>query len=310
MRVKSRIAPIIKWAGGKQKLIDQMRNFFPTRFPKGYVYVEPFLGGASLLFWMLDQWGDDMREVRANDQNVDLIRMYQTVQGDVEALIKQLHELRAGIRESRDPAEYYYLRRAEYNDKGNSDVVRRSALLIFLNHTCYNGLYRVNRKGDFNVPYGKRQFVQIFDSDVLRADSEALKCVRFSHMDYKAVKVTGQLSDRVFYYFDPPYRPLTSTSNFCQYTEGQFDEHEQIQLAQHCRDLHNDGAWWMLSNSDTRVANPKDDFYERHYGDFHINTIMAPRMINSNALRRGAIPEVLITNYQPVRWSGTTRKRK
>ncbi len=297
---KRKIAPILKWAGGKKRLIDQLRAYFPHEFPKRYV--EPFVGGGALLFWMLENleyFGID--EVLANDKNVDLIQMYQTVKLNVDALIEQLEELQAEIRKASDSEEYYLLRREEYNDDSCTDTLRRSALMIFLNRTCFNGLYRVNSKGKFNVPYGKKQFVNIFDPEVLRADSEAFGCVTFTHEGYQeAIFRDGDFND-VFYYFDPPYRPLTPTSSFASYTKDAFGEKEQIALARHCKMLHEEfHAWWMLSNSYTKDARPDDDFYERNFEDegFHVKVVTAPRMINAKASKRGAIKEVLIMNYE------------
>jgi len=293
-------APVLKWAGSKLRLIKQIEKHLPTQLHQKY-YVEPFVGGAALLFWMLNHYGDQFAGVVANDHNVDLINMYKTIQCDVEPLIDELESLARGMRSAKNHCDFYLERRTEYNSRHDECRVRRSALLIFLNRMCFNGLYRVNSKGEFNVPFGKRPGAQIYNAEVLRKDSEVLKPVEFIAGDYKAAQVDERYQDKAFYYFDPPYRPLNTTSNFNRYTKDLFGEFEQLQLASHCRMLDSKGAKVMLSNSDTTVVTPEDRFYEQQFPQppFVHHRIMAPRLVNSNPFKRGPIPEVLIVNYAP-----------
>lgn len=292
-------APVLKWAGGKTRLIDQIRLYLPSQ-PRNY-YVEPFIGGGALLFWMLNNYGKCFKRVIANDNNQDLVMMYKTIQSDVESLIDELEGLTQGIRTAKDPKEFYLARRAEYNQFNRMAQVRHSALLIFLNKMCFNGLYRVNQKGEFNVPYGARPSGTIYSPEVLRKNCEVLKRVTFKCGDYSRALVSATNQEDAFYYFDPPYRPLSLTSSFNQYTKDSFDEEEQIRLAEHCCKLNKCGAYVMVSNSDTTITNPQDDFYEKHFPrpDFVHHRILAPRTVSANPLKRGATPEVLIVNYKP-----------
>lgn len=303
-------APILKWAGSKLRLIEQIKPHLPVS-PRKF-YVEPFVGGAALLFWMLNNRSEYYEQFIVNDHNQDLIGMYETVKDNVEPLIKQLEELTQGIRAAKDAYEYYLARRVEYNSEACTDKLERAALLIFLNRMCFNGLYRVNREGKFNVPFGKRPDAVIYVPEVLRKDSEALKCVTFMHGDYSNAMVSEMDQDKAFYYFDPPYRPLNPTSNFNRYTKDVFGEYEQIALARHCRMLDEQGAFVMISNSDTSVANPDDDFYRREFPvpQFHHYKVLAPRLVNSNPFKRGPVPEVLITNYVPEPLRSRKQSRK
>lgn len=292
-------APVLKWAGGKLRLIEQMYKHMPTVYKR--YYVEPFVGGGALLFWMLNHRSDLLECVIANDKNPDLINMYKVIQTDVEALIDELARLQNGIRNNcKDPCEYYLARRDEYNNPRTDDKVERAALMIFLNKMCFNGLYRVNKKGEFNVPFGRRPNATIFIPEVLRKDCEALKGVEFTLGDYSSARAPG-FQDEAFFYFDPPYRPLNPTSKFTNYTKEDFGEAEQIALAKHCQALDAEGAFLMISNADTTVRNPQDHFYKEWFPSprFHHHKVLAPRSVNANPFKRGAIPEVLITNYVP-----------
>lgn len=296
-------SPILKWAGSKLRLIKQIETHLPSFNSRFDYYIEPFVGGGALLFWMLNNRSEFFGHAIAYDHNRDLINMYKTVQADVESLIDQLKCLQAEIRASKDPQEYYLARRTEYNSLNTTDVVRRSALLVFLNRTCFNGLYRVNRYGEFNVPYGKRPNALICNTEVLRKDSEILKCVEFVCGDYSEALAPDGFNNHVFYYFDPPYRPLSSTSNFDRYTKDVFGEQQQIELAKHCQELDRQGAFLMISNSDTSAVRPDDRFYQRYFpvSQFYHHRVFAPRLVNANPQKRGPIPEILITNYRPSR---------
>lgn len=292
-------APFLKWAGGKLRLIGQMRKHMPSVWLR--YYVEPFLGGGALLFWMLNNRKEYFERVIANDNNPDLIGVYKTVQTDVESLIGELERLQSGIRTCRrDPCEYYLARREDYNNPKITNVVERAALFIFLNKTCFNGLYRVNKKGEFNVPFGRRSDISIYSAEILRADSKAFRGVEFTVGDYSSVRAPG-FQDEAFFYFDPPYRPLNGTSRFTNYTKESFGEKEQIALAKYCQALNREGAFLMISNADTMVVNPNDDFYDKWFPRpaFHHHKVWAPRYVNSDPAGRGVISEVLITNYVP-----------
>lgn len=263
-------------------------------------YVEPFVGGGAVLFWLCERFlsgGErNLRNLVINDFNADLIGAYRTVKSNVAELIDVLGEIEAKFRESPgDGTAFYHERRDEFNSR-DQGATRQSALLIYLNHTCYNGLYRVNADNEFNVPYGKRKDVTILDRDVLLADAEALRHVKVMEPGDFARAGAGLADQRkAFYYFDPPYRPLSRTSSFSNYTRLGFDDAEQRRLAGHCTRLAAEGASILVSNSDTA-----DTFYESNYpavSGFAISRITATRMVNSKATRRGKVGEVLISNY-------------
>lgn len=263
--------PFLKWAGGKGQLLQQYLPYFPQRYQ---TYYEPFLGGGAVFFYLQPQGAV------LTDINPELVNVYQIVRDQVELLIQALE-----VHRSRHTPDYYYQIRAQTQ----LSPLERAARFIYLNKTCFNGLYRENRRGQFNVPVGKYKQPRIYDLGLLRAASLALQSTELAVRPFEAVLDVAQNS-QAFVYFDPPYHPLNPTSNFTAYCRFAFKEPEQIQLKQTFTELAQRGVQVMLSNSDC-------PFIRTLYQDFHIHPIQATRAINSKAERRGKIAEVLVTSY-------------
>ena len=297
------IKPFIKWAGGKGKLIPQLKNFYPFKLENIKIskYVEPFVGGGAVLINILQEY--DVKEAYAFDINIDLINCYNVIKFDVEGLIEKLEIKEKEYKElsSKERQEYFYNIVRIYNSykiNENEINLKRASEFIFLNRTCFNGLYRVNKNGKFNVPYGKYKNPTICDENNLRKLSYLIKNVKFQYGDYK--KSENYIDCNTFVYFDPPYRPLSNTSGFTSYTKEEFDDEKQKELAAYYRILNEKGAKLMLSNSNPKNTNQNDNFFEEIYKGFYISKISAKRMINSNAKGRGEISELLITNYKEI----------
>ena len=296
------IKPFVKWAGGKGSLISQLTNFYPFELKDGIIekYVEPFVGGGAVLIDILQKY--DVKEAYAFDINKDLINCYNVIKAKVEELIKELEIKEKNFLklEYEDRQKYFYDIRKKYNSyclKENLDV-KRASEFIFLNRTCFNGLYRVNKNGEFNVPCGKYRNPTICDYKNLRDLSKLLQNVVFQYGDYKKSK--EYIDENTFVYFDPPYRPLSVTSAFTSYTKEDFDDENQKELAKYYKELDLKNAKLMLSNSNPKNTNKEDDFFEEIYKGFNINEVSAKRMINSNSKGRGEISELLITNYKEI----------
>ncbi len=268
--------PFIKWAGGKHSLLDQYAPFFP---PEAATYYEPFVGSGAVFFYLRAR-GLARRYV-LSDTNVELINVYAVVRDQVEELIAALaaHQAQHG-RE-----HYYAVRALDRSGLHRLDPVTRAARLIYLNRTCYNGLWRVNRKGYFNVPMGRYRRPRILDEARLRAASQALQGVDLRVQGFAGVADEARPGDLV--YFDPPYVPLSRTANFTSYAADDFGEDEQRALAETFRALATRGCHVMLSNSDTPLV-------RELYAGFRIETIRAQRRINRDAALRGPIDEVLV----------------
>lgn len=290
--------PFVKWVGGKGQLIGQLSPLLPGDLSerKPFVYVEPFVGGGAMLFHMLSRYPNIERAV-ANDLNADLVTTYKVVRDRPEQLIAALSRMQVSFHALADEAArraYYLEQRERYNCRPSDDV-EMAALFIFLNRTCFNGLYRVNAKGRYNVPFGKAVRPLICDADNLRAASALLQKVEFLCGDFESVE--RQVRGRAFWYFDPPYRPLTPTASFTAYSKDGFDDGQQRRLAAFCRRLDAAGHQWLLSNSDPHNVDPKDMFFEDIFAGFEIRRVSASRMVNSKADGRGKITELAIRNY-------------
>ncbi len=267
-------SPFLKWAGGKSQLFAQMREWFPSEFD---VYVEPFLGGGAVFFRLLPD------RAILSDLNAELMNVYRTVQSDVHPLMKVLdeHELR------KTDKDYYYKVREWIPE--TLDPVARAARTIFLNKTCYNGLYRVNSKGQFNVPFGRYKNPQLYDEDNLLACSQALQGKLLLAADYQHAMAYARQGD--FVYLDPPYQPVSETANFTSYTKDAFTETDQKELASAFSELDRRGCKVILSNSAT-------DYVRELYDGYEIISLKATRAISSKAETRGEIEELLIMNYE------------
>lgn len=303
--------PFLKWAGGKTQLLSQFEQYFPKELKEGKItkYFEPFLGGGAVFFHVFNFYGANFKQIYLSDYNSELILVYRTLQSDVLKVIESLKTLaeKFGKLEPTEQAEFFYEIRHRYNEKAGiahdhpSKKVRaeRTAQAIFLNRTCFNGLFRVNAQGKFNVPFGRYKNPRILDTDNLLAVSKALKSAQIECGDFQAMK---NLPDKhSFVYFDPPYRPLSATSSFTAYSKAEFGDDEQVRLAELFAHLAlNNGAKVMLSNSDPKNTNPRDNFFDDLYGNkqFQIRRVSANRMINSRADKRGCIKEILVTSYR------------
>lgn len=293
--------PVLKWAGGKGLLLPQLSEKFPNKLRHGSIkrYIEPFVGGGSVFFEICNTC--HFKEAFLFDINPELVILYNVVKKDVAPLINALFRLQEAYTAAEDKSALYYGLRDEYNtfDKHldanvySADFVRRAALTVFLNRTCFNGLFRVNSKGLFNVPMGRYKNPRILDSDNLTAVSHALSKATIIQADFSTAL---QYADKdTFIYYDPPYRPLSDTS-FTSYAADGFDDNEQRRLKNIFDQANELGALQMLSNSDPTNAGD-DAFFDELYKEYNIHRIWAKRLINSKAEGRSAIRELLITNY-------------
>ncbi|HWG89790.1 MAG TPA: Dam family site-specific DNA-(adenine-N6)-methyltransferase, partial [Candidatus Thermoplasmatota archaeon] len=277
-----RARPFLKWAGGKARLATVYDTLGLLHAPSRGTYFEPFLGGGAVFFHLAP------RKAHLVDANKELVNTYKVVQKQVEGLIEALGEHVAA--HARDPKGHYYEVRAQRPTKLR--MVERAARLLYLNKTCFNGLYRVNRDGQFNVPMGRYSRPNILDEEALRAASAALAGARIQHGDFRAVEEKAKPGD--FAYFDPPYDPLTPTSNFTSYTSAEFGREEQRELAALVNRLAAKGVACVVSNSDTR-------YIRELYAHWWVTPVKATRAINSRTDRRHPVGEVVVSTFPPAR---------
>ncbi|MCC6520770.1 DNA adenine methylase [Candidatus Nomurabacteria bacterium] len=280
--IDEKAKPFVKWVGGKRQLLKQFRKLglYP---PEGFdasknTYFEPFVGGGAVFFDLLPQ------KAMLSDMNKELVTTYNVIKNNVEELIQSL-------KKHKHNKEYFLKIRAQKVQ--NLSEVEIASRFIFLNRTCFNGMYRVNSSGEFNVPFGDNKNPLICDEENLRKVSLALKKVSIKHQDYKAVLQKAKKGD--FIYFDPPYYPVSKTASFTGYTKDAFLDKEQIELRDTFFELHKRGCFVMLSNSDTPFINKI--YSELKDKKITINIVEAGRAINSKGTGRGKITEVLVTNY-------------
>lgn len=293
---KTNARPFIKWVGGKTQLLDEVRKSLPYDFAtrQHVTYVEPFIGGGAVMFWILQAY-PNIEHAVINDINPELICTYRIIKEDVNALIEKLATIQDEYipLSSESRKDYFIRQRVLFNTKKTTPL-ETAALFIFLNRTCFNGLYRVNSKGEFNVPHGKYANPRICDADNLRACSTVLQKVEIFCGDFAE---TGRYAgpDTLFY-FDPPYKPITETSYFTSYAKEGFNDAEQIRLRNFCEQISKDKALFVASNSDPKNVNPNENFFDTIYNHFVIKRVSAVRMINSDASGRGAVSELIISN--------------
>jgi DNA adenine methylase len=290
--------PFLKWAGGKTQLINDIEKALPKDISNDkFTYIEPFVGSGAVLFWVLNNF-PNLKKAVINDINEDLINTYKTIASKPKELISILEILQKEFHglEGQDEAkkEYYYLKRELYNKRKNEQS-GQAALFIFLNRTCFNGLYRVNRKNEYNVPIGSYKRPTICDKDNIWAVSQSLQKVEILCGDFENTLI--EADNNSFFYFDPPYKPLSNTSSFNSYAKDEFNDEEQIRLRNFCSKLENLGHKWMLSNSDVNGKDTNDNFFDEIYSEFSISRVKARRSINANPEKRGELNELLITNY-------------
>lgn len=294
-RKQQQAKPFLKWVGGKTQLLPELEARLPEDFARTVrVYAETFVGGGALLFRLLSK-GLRPERVVINDSNTDLANAWRVVQTRADDLLDELSRLAKEYRklDGELARQAFYLGiRSCYNMRPpavQEPNVGRAAQLIFLNRTCFNGLYRVNSRGAFNVPFGRYDNPGICDESTIWAASQALSGIEILSGDF-AVAVE-RADSGWFVYFDPPYRPISTTSAFCDYTQGGFSDAEQRRLAAVCRQLDAAGARWMLSNSDS-----PDGFFDELYKGFQIDRVQAGRAINAKGSGRGKISELIVTN--------------
>ncbi|MDO5073795.1 MAG: DNA adenine methylase [Neisseria animaloris] len=273
------VAPVLKWVGGKRQLLPQILPLLPKSFSK-YQYIEPFLGGGAVLFAL------QPKKALINDFNSELINVYRVIKEYPELLI-------ADLKKHENSADYFYMiRKLDREDKFYflSDIEKASRV-IYLNKTCYNGLYRVNNSGEFNSPFGKYKNPNIVNEPTIRAVSNYLNKNNINILNGDYQEILPYLSSNSFVYLDPPYHPISDTSNFTGYIKGGWDVDDQIRLREFCDELSNKKIKFLLSNS-------KSSLILEEYKKYDIRSVQATRLINSNAANRGNIDEVLIKNYE------------
>ena len=294
------VKPFLKWIGGKRQLLKDIRKYYPFN-SKITKYCEPFVGGGAVLFDILNKY--ELKEIIINDLNKELINTYLVVKTKVHQLIEDLENIEKeylSLDEIKQK-EYFLECRKEFNilkKENYNRSLRLASLFIFLNKTCFNGLYRVTKKGEFNAPHGKYKNPLICDKENLLLVSEKLKNLKITQGDYK--KCLDFIDENTFVYLDPPYKPLSKTANFVSYNENIFADKEQKELSEFINLIDKKGAFFLLSNSDPKNVNENDDYFRILYDKFHIETVLANRTVNSDKTNRGKINELLISNIKEV----------
>jgi len=293
--------PFLKWAGGKGQLITSIEKALPLHIvkEKKLTYIEPFIGSGAVMFWFLKTFPNTCKAI-INDVNADLVKAYITIKEQPLALIELLKKVEKKyykLQSEEERKDFFLDKRSSFNAR-HLTALENTALLIFLNRTCFNGLYRVNSKNEFNVPFGRYDNPKICDEETIMADSALLQKVTILHGDYE--ETLKHATAHSFFYFDPPYKPISKTSSFNAYAKDSFDDKEQVRLKHFCDELTIRGHHWLLSNSDPKNTDPSDNFFDDLYaGDnIFIDRVKAKRSINSNSSKRGEIFELLISNYK------------
>ena len=289
--------PFLKWAGGKTQLIADIEKALPKNLLKDeFIYIEPFVGSGAVLFWMLNNF-PNLKKAIINDINEDLINTYKVIATYPHKLIQvlELFQNEFYLLEDKidEKKEYYYKKRILYNTR-KEDIITQAALFIFLNRTCFNGLYRVNKNNEFNVPMGSYKRPTICDKENIVAVSKALQNVEILCGDFE--QTLNYVTNNSLFYFDPPYKPLSETSSFNAYSKDEFNDKEQIRLRNFCHKLEKLGHKWLLSNSDVKGKDVNNNFFDDIYSKFSILRVKARRNINANPEKRGELTELLITN--------------
>lgn len=289
------IKPFIKWAGGKGQLLNEIRK----KYPQGITsYCEPFIGGGAVLLDILANFKPV--KVMINDINPELINSYIQIRDNVDELISQLQNVKSEFLNLKEDERniYYYNKRNIYNEliqSDNADLTKKAVLFIFLNKTCFNGLYRVNKSGLFNVPMGSYKMPTIFDEKEIIKINRLLQGVIINCGNY--TECFDFIDKNTFVYIDPPYRPINQTSSFTAYNENTFGDAEQIDLENFINRISSKGAKVVASNSDPKNVNENDNFFDDLYKAYKIARVSAKRNINSNGNSRGSISELLISNF-------------
>ena len=292
--------PFIVWAGGKTGLLEQFKSLYPRELKAGEIttYIEPFLGGGAVLIELLQNY--NFKNVYAFDINIDLINCYKVIKNNVEELIEKLKtkQIEYSLLNQEEQKKYFFEIREEYNSyriTAEETSTKRAVEFILLNKLCFSGLYRVNRKGEFNNSFNSAKSIKIDEAN-FRHLSQLFQNVTFIAGDY--AESEKYIDQNTFIYFDPPYRPLAKTTGFTKYTKDGFNDNEQIRLCEYYKRLDNKKIKLMLSNSDPKTDDITDNFFEELYKDFYINKVNSQRRISRNTENRGKITELVITNYE------------
>lgn len=305
MRLQStcpKAKPFLKWAGGKTQLLPIIERMLPASFDakKSITYIEPFVGGGALLFYLLENYPNIQKAIIC-DINSHLINAYRAIKHYPEKLIHELYRIQSLYKALGDfhSQKHYFLSVRELFNNANLSLVEDAAYLIFLNRTCFNGLYRENSKGKFNVSFGKYTNPTILDENTIRADSKILQKVEILQGDFSQIE--NHISGYSFIYFDPPYKPITSSSGFTAYNKNNFNDSEQLRLKEFY-DRMSGVCHILLSNSDCASADPYDSYIDNLYKDFIIERVLAKRSISCSGSKRGPISELLIRNYHTCKF--------
>jgi DNA adenine methylase len=297
--------PFLKWAGGKAQLLSKFQDFYPKQLKENKIkcYYEPFLGSGAVFFDIAQKF--NIESAFLYDVNEELILCYKVIQKDVNRMIERLsdYQLEYLNLSKLKRNEFYYNQRNHFNlsrfrtnyKNYSEDWLERASQLIFLNHTCYNGLYRVNSKGEFNSPVGDYENPKIYSEKNLLAANRILQKAEIKKADYK--ELLRDLKPDSFVYFDPPYRPISKTANFKAYSKEGFNDIDQLELFKIFKQIDLKGSFVMLSNSDPKNKNPNDHFFDEMYNEYNILRVPARRMINSDHSKRGFLNEIVVTNY-------------
>lgn len=300
------IKPFLKWAGGKGQLITDITKHLPNNLSRGFNYFEPFLGSGAVFIFLSQRY--NINKAFINEINPEVYLCFQSIKFFVDNVITKLAEYATAYKKmpiKRKEAFYYHIRnkynrtrnRVDFSKPDKDTWPERTAMTIFLNKTCFNGLFRVNKNGDFNVPYGRYSNPAIFDERNLKEISRLLKNTKITNLDFE--KALDSVNNNSFVYFDPPYRPLNKTACFTSYSINVFDDNEQARLANTIHRLTKRRIKVMMSNSDPKNSNMEDDFFDKLYptNKFRHIRVKASRSINCNGAKRGKIFELLVTNY-------------
>jgi DNA adenine methylase len=299
-------APVLKWAGGKTQLLPIINENLPQELLDGKIdtFIEPFFGGGAVFFDLIKKY--EFKKAVIIDVNRELVVLYKTIKNDVDSLVKSLASIQEEYLALDEDGRksYYYAVRERFNEElekfdfdnySPKSWVARASQVMFLNRTCFNGLFRVNKKGFFNVPQGKYKNPLILNQPKLEATSRALSNVEIIRGDFEQAEKF--VNDKAFIYYDPPYRPLNITSSFNSYADSGFNDDDQRRLGEFYKKMHGLGAKQILSNSDPKNTNSEDNFFDDIFKGFDIQRVAASRRINSNASKRGDITEILVRNY-------------
>jgi len=298
--------PFLKWAGGKKQLLMDFNKRMPTHLRESGIierYVEPFVGGGAMFFFLKQHYM--IKDSILLDINKELVMAYQVLKNDHKQLINMLKDIEEDhiLKDEENRKMNYYRIRDIYNSEihgfdfeyYNSQWVERTSYLIFMNKTCFNGLFRQNKKGEFNVPFGRYENPKICDETNINLVNKALVDTEIYCADF--TNSEGHIMDGTFVYLDPPYRPLTKTSNFTKYSKDGFNDLDQVKLAAFYKKIDQIGAYLMLSNSDPKNEDITDEFFDQLYKGYNIDRVSAKRNINRDVSGRGSINELIVRNY-------------